>query len=84
MKTTHILILASLIAFVGCGEKVSELDQKKASLKTLKEQLGEIKTQILTLEKEIALADTLVKDGIASVNWSGKALYFSMYLKLMF
>ncbi|MDA7768184.1 efflux RND transporter periplasmic adaptor subunit [Flavobacteriales bacterium] len=65
MKTTHTLILASLIAFVGCGEKVSELDQKKASLKTLKEQLGEIKTQILTLEKEIDLADTLAEDGIA-------------------
>jgi len=65
MKTTHILILASLVAFVGCGEKVSELDQKKASLKSLKEQLGEIKTQILTLEQEIALSDTLAKDGIA-------------------
>ena len=64
MKTTHILTLAALIVFIGCGEKISELDQKKASLKALKQQMNDLKTQISSLQKEIDLADTIVEGGV--------------------
>ena len=65
MKTTHILSLVILFVIVGCGEKPNELAKKKETLKTLKQQVGELKTQITLLEKEIDLADTLSEGGIA-------------------
>lgn len=65
MKTLSILTITLLIAtVVGCGEQANEFSQKKETLKSLKEQLVDIKSQISTLEKEIQLSDTVSEGGI--------------------
>ena len=38
MKTLKIISVICLSILIGCGEKVNELDQKKETLKGLKQQ----------------------------------------------
>ena len=64
MKTVKLLSVLTLAILVGCGEEVNELSQKKETLKVLKQQMGDLKSQISSLEKEIALSDTLVEGGV--------------------
>ena len=64
MKTVKLLSVLTLAILVGCGEEVNELSQKKETLKELRQQMGDLKSQISSLEKEIALSDTLVEGGV--------------------
>tara|TARA_B100000886_G_scaffold123109_1_gene82936 strand:+ start:150 stop:1265 length:1116 start_codon:yes stop_codon:yes gene_type:complete len=64
MKTLKLLSVLTLSMLVGCGEKINELSQKKKTLKELRQQMGDLKSQISSLEKEIALSDTLVEGGV--------------------
>ena len=64
MKTVKLLSVLTLAIFVGCGEEVNELSQKKETLKELKQQMGDLKSKISSLEKEISLSDTLVEGGV--------------------
>lgn len=65
MKTTHILATVVLSVIIGCGQSPNDIDQKKETLKTLKQQLSELNTQIATLQKEIESSDTLFDGGIS-------------------
>jgi RND family efflux transporter MFP subunit len=65
MKLLKISLLSLLIILTGCSEKVSELDKKKAELKTLKQQFSEVKSKIDILQKELSDLDTITQGGIA-------------------
>ena len=61
---SKIIIPLSLLLFVAYAEKPQGIEAKKIELKNLKGQFTELKTQISTLEKEVAKLDTFSKGGV--------------------
>jgi membrane fusion protein (multidrug efflux system) len=55
----NLAILSILLVLVSCGGGKSELDKKKEELSEIRNQFDELKTKIMTLEKEIAILDTV-------------------------
>ena len=80
MKTVKLLSVLPLAILVGCGEEVNELSQKKETLKELKQQMGDLKFQISSLEKEIALSDTLVEGGVVVYTQVVEGTNFTHYI----
>lgn len=64
MKTVKLFSILTLAILVSCGEEVNELSQKKETLKELRQKIVDLKSQISSLEKEIAFSDTLVEGGV--------------------
>ncbi len=80
MKTLKLLSVLILAILIGCVEEVNEISQKKETLKALKQQMGDLKSQISSLEKEIAFSDTLVEGGVVVHTQVVEATNFTHYI----
>ena len=67
MKTVKLLSVLTLAILVGCGDEVNELSRKKEILKELKQQMGDLKSQISSLEKDI-VRDRILDKGVRPDN----------------
>ncbi|MGC6428251.1 MAG: efflux RND transporter periplasmic adaptor subunit [Flavobacteriales bacterium] len=81
MKILKISFLLIVFLITACGEKIDEIDQKRVELKNLKEQLTEIKSNISTLEMELAQMDTLSEGGISVSIFTLEPSPFSHYVE---
>ena len=80
MKTVKLLSVLTIAILVGCGEKANELSHMKETLKELRQQMVDLKSQISSLENEIALSDTIIEGGVVVHTQVVEATNFTHYI----